>query len=96
MKPTPSHANETAAFCVPAPLHQCEPLLILTELFEQWGNECSPPTKEDGGLPPGFLSLQVGDLRRFFHEDDLRNMLRELHATLVKQQQTGNPPHSAE
>jgi hypothetical protein len=96
MNPTPDQADEAYNNTIAAPLHRCAGIIILHELFEQWGNLCSPQTNDDGKLPAGFLMLQIGDERRFFHEDDLRSMLRDLHAELLKQQETNSLPLSAE
>jgi hypothetical protein len=92
MHPTPDQADEAFHNAIAAPLHRCAPLVILHELFEQWGNLCSPQTTEDGKLPEGFLQLQIGSEQRFFHQDDLRSMLRDLHAELLKQQETNSKP----
>ena len=92
MHPTPDQADEAFHNAIAAPLHRCAPLVILHELFEQWGNLCSPQTAEDGKLPEGFLRLQLAYEERFFHQDDLRSMLRELHAELLKQQDTNPKP----
>lgn len=92
MHPTPDQADEAFNNNIAAPLHRCAPLVILHELFEQWGNLCSPQTAEDGKLPEGFLRLQLAYEERFFHQDDLRSMLRELHAVLLKQQDTNPKP----
>lgn len=95
MHPTPDQADEAFHNAIAAPLHRCAPLVILHELFDQWGNLCSPQTTEDGNLPPGFMMLQIGSERRFFHQDDLRSMLRDLHAELLKQQETNSLPLAA-
>lgn len=87
MNPTPQQADEAFNLHAEAPLHRLAPLTILHELFEQWGDLCCPQTDEEGCLPPGFLRLQIGSELRFFHEDDLRSFLRELHATFTKQHQ---------
>lgn len=87
MNPTPQQADEAFNLHAEAPLHRLAPLTILHELFEQWGSLCSPQTDEDGRLPPGFMRLQIGSELRFFNEDNLRSMLRELHATFVKHHQ---------
>lgn len=92
MQPTPDQADEAFHNDIAAPLHRCAPLFILHELFDQWGALCIPHMDEIGRLPPGFMMLQIGDERRFFHEDDLRSMLRDLHAELVKQQETNSKP----
>lgn len=92
MQPTPEQADESFNNAVAAPLHRCAPLVILHELFDQWGNLCIPQVDEIGRLPPEILSLQIGDERRFFHQDDLRSMLRDLHAELLKQQETNSLP----
>lgn len=95
MQPPPDQADEAFHNAVPAPLHRCAPLTILHELFEQWGNLCSPQATEDGKLPNGHLLLQLGSEQRYYHEDDLRSMLRELHAELLKQQETNSLPLAA-
>lgn len=87
MNPTPQQADEAFNLHVEAPLHRLAPLTILHELFEQWGNLCSPQTDDEGNLPANFLRLQIGSELRFFHEDDLRSMLRELHAAFMQQHQ---------
>lgn len=92
MQPTPDQADEAFHNAIAAPLHRCAPLVILHELFEQWGNLCSPQVAEDGKLPEGFMRLQLAYEERFFHQDDLRSMLRDLHAELLKQQDTNPKP----
>jgi hypothetical protein len=57
----------TSPFTDPmAPLTTCAPYTVLLDVFSRTGDSCSPPTDDEGDLPPGWCSLTIDGITRFF------------------------------
>lgn len=75
---------------VTLPLHQCPPLAQLEELFEHWGDTCSPPTDEELRLPPGYFRLTCCGQVRYFTMDDAQGLIVSLEDSFRRN------PHTAQ